>query len=106
MRAFLLHIYMKLEFAAKVWLYKGVNAAWHFITLPVDIGQKIKYLGMNKKAGWGAIRVKVCIRKTSWETSVFPSKELSSYILPIKSEIRKNENIMENDIIDIKIEVV
>ncbi len=97
---------MQLKFKAKVWLYNGTNASWHFITLPVEIGQQVKYLGMNKKAGWGAIRVKAQIGNTTWETSVFPSKELSSYILPLKSEIRKKENIRESDIIHVTIKII
>jgi hypothetical protein len=83
---------MQIKFKAKVWLYKG-NGAWHFITVPQEQSDQIRYLSINKRAGWGSVRVSVTIGNTNWQTSVFPSKELGAYILPIKAEVRTNEGI-------------
>jgi len=47
----------------------------------------------------------VNIGKTSWMTSIFPDKKSTSYLLPIKAEIRKKEQIKENDVILFSIEL-
>ena len=96
--------YMHIKFKAKVWLYKG-NGAWHFITIPQEQSDQIRYLSINKRAGWGSVRVSVTIGNTNWQTSVFPSKELGAYILPLKAEVRKNEEIKIGQNIDIILKV-
>ncbi|MDQ5951857.1 MAG: hypothetical protein QG639_1138 [Patescibacteria group bacterium] len=91
-------------FKAVVWLYEG-PAAWHFITLPKETSKEIDFYHSLSKKGWGSLPVKVSIGKTSWETSIFPDKKLSSYILPLKSEIRKKESIRMNDMVAVTITI-
>ncbi len=87
---------LSFEFTAECWLWKAEKAAWHFITLPQDKSEEIKFFNENmheKQRGWGAVRVTVTIGATSWETSIFPASQLNAYILPIKSDMRKKEKI-------------
>lgn len=83
---------------AKVWLYPG-DAGWYFVTLPKKQSEIIKQTCGKAKRGWGSIPVTVTIGKTSWNTSVFPDKKAGAYLLPLKFEIRKKENISTNDTI-------
>jgi Domain of unknown function (DUF1905) len=99
---------LSFSFVGKCWLWHGGKAAWHFITLPEDKSEEIKYFNENmheKRRGWGAVRVMVTIGKTSWETSIFPSSELKAYILPIKADVRKNEKITVNDDVKISLQI-
>jgi hypothetical protein len=89
---------------AKVWLYPGPGG-WHFITLPVRQAKLIKKIAREAKRGWGSLPVKVTIGKTAWNTSMFPDKKSGSYVLPVKASVRKDENILEGDIIDVVIEL-
>jgi hypothetical protein len=41
--------------------------------------------------------VQVRIGTTSWRTSIFPHRESGGYILPIKADVRKRENIGAGD---------
>jgi len=51
------------------------------------------------KRGFGSVRVNVTIGGSTWKTSLFPSKELGHYVLPIKASIRKAEALtLETDI--------
>jgi Domain of unknown function (DUF1905) len=87
---------LSFSFVGKCWLWQGGKAAWHFITLPEDKSEEIKFFNKNmheKRRGWDAVRVLVTIGKTSWQTSIFPSSEFKAYILPIKADVRKKENI-------------
>jgi hypothetical protein len=89
---------------AKVWLYSG-KAAWHFITLPKKQSAEIKaQFGMMKK-GWGSLPVTVTIGNTSWKTSIFPDERRGAYLLPIKADVRKKENISAGETIEFLLEV-
>ncbi len=83
------------KFTGKVWLYNG-KATWHFITLPLDLSKEIKSFSDSPKRGFGSVRVKVRIGKTSWNTSIFPNKK-GSYVLPLKAIVRKAEGINAED---------
>jgi hypothetical protein len=82
------------KFKAEVWLYKAA-AAWHFITLPKDVSEQIKFFAAAPGRGWGSVRVKVTIGATSWDTSIFPDSKSGCYLLPLKADVRKKENIRE-----------
>ena len=90
--------------AAKVWLYPG-DAAWHFITIPHDISEDIKNLFGDRARGWGSIPVEITIGTSKWNTSLFPDKKEGAYILPLKKEIRKKENIHIGDSLNFVLEV-
>jgi hypothetical protein len=89
---------------ARVWLYPGETASWHFITLPQKNSTDIKAKYGAKKRGWGSLPVTVTIGKTSWETSIFPDKKSGGYLLPLKADVRKREGITQGDTINFTIE--
>jgi hypothetical protein len=90
--------------AAKVWLHQG-KAAWHFVTLPKDQSAAIRWLYGGAKRGWGSLPVTVTIRETRWTTSIFPDRKAGAYLLPLKADIRKKENIRAGDTLRLKLEV-
>ena len=96
--------YNQYKIQAKVWLYPG-DAAWHFVTIPQDISEDIKHLFGDRAKGWGSIPVRVTVGSSSWETSIFPDKKENAYILPLKKQIRKNENIQLNDSLQFLLEI-
>ena len=78
------------EFTATVWRYDG-QAAWYFLTLPVDLSEEIR--ARTERVGFGSVRVDVRIGATSWSTSVFPDKESGSFVLPVKAAVRRAEDL-------------
>ncbi|MFZ3301513.1 MAG: DUF1905 domain-containing protein [Microgenomates group bacterium] len=91
------------EITAKIWIYDG-PAAWHFVTITKETSKKIKHIPILRR-GWGSVPVNVTIGKTSWKTSIFPDKD-DVYLLPIKKEIRRKENLKEGAYIKLKIEII
>ena len=93
---------LSFSFTGQCWMWQAEKAAWHFITLPKEQSEEIKFFNENhnvKKRGWGSVRVVAKIGGTTWATSVFPQKE-GVYILPIKAEVRKKEKILlHNDVL-------
>lgn len=89
----------------KVWLYPGKEANWHFVTLPKKQSDQIKKRFGEFKRGWGSLPVVVTIGKTSWKTSIFPDKKAGAYLLPLKSDVRKKEQIGIGDVIALRMEI-
>ena len=46
-----------------------------------------------KGPGFGSVKVTVTIGATTWSTSLFPSKELGSYVLPVKRSVRRSKGL-------------
>ncbi len=98
---------LSFTFTDKCWLWQG-KGAWHFITLPEDKSEEIKFFSENmheKRRGWGAVRVLVTIGNTAWETSIFPDSKRSAYLLPIKADVRKKEKITAGDKVTVKLKI-
>jgi hypothetical protein len=98
---------LSFTFTDKCWLWQG-KGAWHFITLPKDKSEEIKFFNENmhdKLRGWGAVRVQVTIGETTWETSIFPAARYNAYILPIKAEVRKKEKITVGNRVKVKLKI-
>lgn len=68
-------------------------AAWHFITVPKDVSDRIKTTYGDMARGWGSLPIKASIGKTAWKTSIFPDKKLGAYLLPVKADVRKKEKL-------------
>ena len=92
------------DFKAKVWLYDG-KAAWHFLTLPRELSELIRFQAAQSKSAWGSIRVFAKIGATGWKTSLFPDSKADGYLLPVKAEVRKKEKIKAGDTVTVKLEI-
>ena len=112
-----LKIKKKFKFKSKVIIWKAGNrdgddkSAWRFARVPEDISAKIKELQQKeikkgrKRRGWGAVYAKVKVGKSEWVTSIFPDRHSETYILPLKKQIRYEENLSDGIDIRVSIEV-
>lgn len=94
---------MEWTFSAEVWLWKS-DATWHFVTLPESLADEIEDR-VPHRAGFGSVPVSVELGSSRWKTSIFPSKEAQSFILPIKKSIRQAESVGVGDRCSITIRV-
>jgi hypothetical protein len=78
-------------FTARVWRHEG-EAGWYFLTLPAEVADEIEDLPEPGR-GFGSRRVEVTIGATTWCTSVFPSAEHRSFVLPVKKAVRTAEGL-------------
>ena len=97
---------IKLEYKtrAKVWLYPGARG-WHFVTLPAKDSAAIKKAFGVAQRGWGSLPVIATVGKTSWKTSIFPDKKIGAYVLPLKADVRKKENIQLDRVIAFSVQI-
>ena len=84
----------KFQFKGPLWKWQGDGpASWHFVTLPFDVTDEIDEICAEATRGFGSVRVEATIGRTTWTTSVFPSKEQQSFILPVKAPVRRAEGL-------------
>ena len=101
----------KFKFKSKVIVWNAGNmerkndsGSWRFARVPEDISVKIKEMKRGRLwRGWGAVYAKAKVGKSEWTTSIFPDRHSATYILPLKKQIRYEENLYDG--IDIKVSI-
>jgi hypothetical protein len=98
------HITGKLgyRFSGMLWTHPSPNA-WHFISLPTELSNEIRRLLKSEEQGWGRLQISARIDETQWTTAIWFDTKLDTYILPVKSEIRKKEKLSIDMDIDVSI---
>ncbi len=91
-------------FRSKVWKYDG-KAGWYFVTLPKPLSKKIRNAHGLSEEGWGRLKASAQVGKTIWKTAIWYDTKAKSYLLPLKSEIRKKEAIAVDTILNIKLQL-
>lgn len=85
-----------LTICGTLWKYEG-QAAWYFLSTTAEQGSVLKE--GRRRIGWGSIPVRVTIGASTWDTSIFPTKE-GPFLLPIKAAVRKKESLTEGTAIE------
>ncbi len=91
-------------FTGPIWVWRGAakdgtppKTAWHFLTIDGEVAESIRAAAPGRTAAWGSVYVRATIGATQWRTSVFPSKNVGGYVLPVKASVRKAEKLSEGD---------
>jgi Domain of unknown function (DUF1905) len=89
------------------WLWQGSDGApakgsWYFLTIDGETAQAIRAHATNA-AAWGSVYVEATIGGTTWRTSLFPSKQVGGWLLPLKATVRKAEKIVEGSVVEVKL---
>ncbi len=96
---------MEYSLQGKIWIWPG-EAAWHFITLPTELTTELKSMIDTTKRGFSSLKVEVKIKDTRWQTSIFYDSKSNAFLLPIKKDIRKKNNLTENSTIWYSIHII
>jgi hypothetical protein len=91
------------EFTTRLWRWAGPSA-WHFLTLPTAAADEIRFFNGSAK-GFMPVACMATIGETTWKTSVFPDAKHGSYLLAVKAEVRKKENLRVDDEVTVKLAV-
>lgn len=79
---------IKYEFSAILW-----QQCWYFVSLPEEMSNEIRANLKFQEEGWGRMKAVAKIGHSQWETAIWFDTKRKTYLLPIKAEIRKKENI-------------
>jgi hypothetical protein len=92
-----------------IWSTDKAPASWHFLTLDGEVAEAIHALALmrrlefGRKRGWGSIKVRATVGDTSWDTSIFPAKDLGGWLLPVKATVRKAEGLVAGDVVEVSV---
>ncbi len=86
------------QFSSKIWQYKGAGG-WHFVSLPQQLSAEIRETFQSEERAWGRLNATAQIENSKWSTAIWFDTKLNTYLLPLKSEIRKKENISVNEVV-------
>jgi hypothetical protein len=93
-------------FVAELYLWQERADSWTFVNLPRSLSDEIDEVLTGPRRGFGSVRVRARVGGTTWETSVFPSKSASTYVLPVKRAVRRAEGVVPGDELEVEIEVL
>jgi hypothetical protein len=83
---------IKYQFDAKHWRYEGPDG-WYFVSLPPGLAKEIRDAFKREEEGWGRLKVTANIGSTEWKTAIWFDTKRGTYLLPLKAEVRKKENL-------------
>ena len=95
-------------FTAPLWEW-GARDSWYFVTLDEDSAQVVRERPRPPR-GFGSIRVRATVGRTTWTTSIFPSSgagsDEASYVLPVKRAVRVAEGLEEDEPVPVRLELL
>jgi len=80
--------------------------SWVFVTVPQELSDRIDEELAAPPRAFGSVRVAVRCGSSEWSTSLFPSKEAGSYVLPVKKAVRRKEEIEPGDTATFRLRVL
>jgi hypothetical protein len=93
-------------FSAELYLWEARVDSWVFANLPEDVADEIEDAASEPRRGFGAVKVEVTVGGSTWRTSVFPSKQDATFVLPVKKAILKAESLAVGDTVKISLRTV
>jgi hypothetical protein len=95
---------MHFTFTAQLWEW-GARAAWFFVSVPEEASDDIREIP-RMPSGFGAVKVRVTVGTSTWDTSVFPGVKDGLYVLPVKKSVRIAEGIENGDDVPVRLELL
>lgn len=92
------------SFKAKLWKHDGPSG-WFFVSVPIATSKRIRRSHLSSEEGWGRLKTKATIGRTSWQTAVWFDSKRGRYLLPVKKTIREKEGIKPNKTVSVQLEL-
>ena len=75
-----------------MWKYNG-NGGWYFISIPKEYSKEIRENLKWQEEGWGRMKATASIENIEWDTAIWYDSKRNTYLLPIKSDIRRQAKL-------------
>jgi hypothetical protein len=99
------------KFKAEVWIWDARRTdSWTFVSLPAEASDEIRDevhdVAGGPRRGFGSVRVRVTVGRSTWTTSIFPDSASGTYALPIKRAVREAEGLEVGDSATVTVELI
>ena len=91
---------VRYTFSAEPWQYASPGG-WYFVSLPKELSKEIRNNFKSEEEGWGRLKATVKIGNSEWKTAIWFDSKRNCYLLPLKAEIRKKENLVNGKITNV-----
>jgi hypothetical protein len=97
---------MIVEFEGDVFRWEArADSAWFFTAVPPELSSEIREIPRPHR-GFGSVRVRARVGGSEWSTSIFPSSDSGSYVLPLKRAVRDAEQLVDGGPVSVRLEVL
>ena len=79
---------IRYDFSAKMWQHDSPGG-WFFVSIPIEMSKEIRTNLSFQEEGWGRMKTRAKIGDIEWESAIWYDSKSKTYLLPIKSKIRK-----------------
>lgn len=93
---------MRIVFDGEVFEWRG-PAPFYFVRVPDEQSVQIREVAHLVTYGWGVIPASVTIGSTTITTSLFPKD--GAYLVPLKREIRLQEELAVGDVAEVTLRI-
>ncbi len=93
------------QFTATIWRYSSPKGGWYFVSLPPEISKEIRENLKWQEEGWGRLKTSAKINTNEWETNLWFDTKMNTYLLPLKAEIRREEDLDIDKFVNITISI-
>lgn len=97
-----MQVKIQYEFTGTVWQHSAIGG-WFFVSLPIEMAAEIRQHAKILEEGWGRMKATAKIGDTTWDTALWFDTKLGTYLLPIKSEIRRKQLIKKGSNVSIQL---
>ena len=87
---------VKYEFSARAYQYSSSKemCGWAFVSLPKELSREIRENYKYLEECWGRMKVTAKLANSEWKTAIWFDTKQDTYLLPLKAKIRKQENVV------------
>ncbi len=96
---------MKYQFEGVVRLWPA-NEKFFLLPLPKEISAEIFEISDGLTAGFGSLKVEARIGSVTWRSSIFPDTKSGIFELPLKAEVRKENDLVVGSVALCEIELL
>ena len=97
---------MIIEFDGEIFRWEARDdAAWYFTSVPPELSEEIREIPRPYR-GFGSVRVRARVGGSEWATSIFPSSNEGTYVLPLKKKVRDAEGLVDGGPVTVRLEVL
>ena len=94
---------IKYEFSAKAYHSSSPEevCGWIFVSLPKELSIEIRDHFKCMEEGWGRMKVTAILGNSEWQTAIWFDTKQDTYLLPLKAKIKKQENVVLDEALQI-----
>ena len=98
---------MLVDFVSELWIWDARRGeSWTFVSLPVEASEEIRDRTEGLRRGFGSLRVRATVGRTTWQTSIFPDSGRGAFVLPVKRAVRSAEKLEPGDVAEVTVELL